>query len=307
MSSSSVGGLSDRTEATSETEDLMQTVTSTDGTKIAYESAGSGPVVILVNGALGDRALDRRFKLMSGLAALLSPRFTVVNYDRRGRGESGEAGPFSVEREVEDLAALIEAAGGSASLFGFSSGGALALRAAAAGIGVESLAVYEAPFMVDRSDKLPAGDYAERLSELLAADDRNGAVRQFMSNAIGVPGPVVAAMRLMPAWRDMKANAHTLPYDWAALGEHNMKGDPIRAAEWAPVTMPALVVYGAKSPTNLQKGSRALAEVLPNAELRGLEGMGHRLKVKLLAPVLGEFLAEHSSAVPSGSPMTALA
>ncbi len=285
----------------------MQTVTSTDGTKIAYERDGSGPVVILVNGALGDRTLDRRFKLMSGLAELLSPRFTVVNYDRRGRGESGEAGPYAPEREVEDIAALIDAAGGTASLFGFSSGGALALRAAAAGIGVESVAVYEAPFMVDRTDKLPAEDYAARLSELLAVDDRNGAVRHFMTGAIGVPRPVVAAMRLMPAWRDMKANAHTLPYDWAALGEHNMKGDPLRAAEWASIAVPVLVAYGAKSASNLRKGSEALAEILPNAEVRVLEGMNHKLKVKILAPVLSEFLGESSTAGRHESRPTAVA
>lgn len=112
-------------------------------------------------------------------------------------------------------------------------------------------------------------------------------------------------MHAVPAWREMRANAHTLPYDWAALGEHNMKGDPLRATEWAPVSMPALISYGAKSPSNLQKGSRALAEVLPSAELRALEGMGHRLKVKVLAPVLSEFLAGRSTAARHDSPVTA--
>jgi pimeloyl-ACP methyl ester carboxylesterase len=272
-------------------EQKMQVVTSNDGTQIAYEQAGSGPAVILINGALGDRKLDRRFKMMSGLSALLSPRFTVIDYDRRGRGDSNEAGPFAVEREIEDIAALIDAVAGRASLFGFSSGAALALRAAGAGIGVERVAAYEAPFVVRRGDEGPSSDYGRRLDDLLAAGDGSGAVKHFMRNAMGMPAPAVTMMKLMPMWKQMVANAPTLRYDWAALGEHNMQGDPLRADEWATVTMPALVCYGAKSSSTLQHGSRELAQTLPNAELRVLEGMGHRLKVKLLAPVLADFLS----------------
>lgn len=270
----------------------MQTVTSKDGTTIAYDREGTGPAVILVNGALGDRALDRRFKQMTVISELLSPQFTVINYDRRGRGDSTEAGPFAVEREIEDIAALIDATGGHASLFGFSSGGALALRAAGAGVGVERVAVYEAPFMVKGDDKRPPNDYGQRLDALIAADDRSGAVKHFMRNAMGMPAPAVAAMRLMPMWKQMRANAPTLRYDWAALGEHNMQGRPLRADEWASVTVPALVVYGGKSPSSLRNGSRELANVLPSAELRVLEGMGHRLKVKVLAPVLADFFSQ---------------
>ena len=268
----------------------MPTATSTDGTTIAYDREGHGPVLILVNGALGDRRLDRRVKLMTGISKALAPDYTVVNYDRRGRGESTEAGPFSVEREVEDIGALIEAEGGSAALFGFSSGGALALRAAGAGIGVERVAVYEAPFMVDRDDRRPPADYGARMDDLVASNDPNGAVKLFMRGAMGMPAPVVASMRLMPMWKDMAANAHTLPDDWAALGEHNMQGDPLRPDEWAPVTVPVLVVHGAKTSSNVAKGSRALAGVLPNAELRVLEGIGHNLKVDAITPVLRDFL-----------------
>jgi pimeloyl-ACP methyl ester carboxylesterase len=152
----------------------MRTVTSKDGTTIAYDREGRGPAVILVNGALGDRKLDRRFKLMSGISKRLSPHFTVINYDRRGRGGSTQAGPFAVEREVEDIAALIQAEGGRAALFGFSSGGALALRAAGAGIGVAKVAVYEVPFMVERAEKRPPADYGRRLDDLVEAGDRNG-------------------------------------------------------------------------------------------------------------------------------------
>jgi pimeloyl-ACP methyl ester carboxylesterase len=266
----------------------MHTVTSNDGTTIAYDREGVGPLVILVNGALGDRKLDRRFKLMTGISEALAPDYTVVNYDRRGRGESTEAGPFSVEREVEDIAALIEAEGGSAALFGFSSGGALALRAAGAGIGVHRVAVYEPPFMVDRGDTRPPADYGTRMAELLTADNRNAAVKLFIRGAVGMPAAVVAIMRMMPMWKDMAANAHTLPYDWAALGEHNMVGDPLQPDEWASV-VPALVAHGAKTSSNVRKGSRALAGVLPNAELRVLDGVGHNLKVDAITPVLREF------------------
>lgn len=272
----------------------METVTSHDGTTIAYDRDGQGPVVILINGALGDRALDRKFKQMTVISELLSPQFTVINYDRRGRGDSTDARPFDVQREIEDIAALITALGGRASLFGFSSGGALALRAAGAAIGIDQVAVYETPFVVNADDKRPSADYGQRLDALIAHNDQSGAVTHFMRNAMSMPAPAVAAMRLMPVWKLMKANAPTLRYDWAALAEHNMQGRPLRTAEWASVTMPVLVVYGAKSPSSLRNGARALAEVLPDAELRELAGMGHRLKVNVLAPVLAEFFGRHT-------------
>ena len=286
----------------------MHTAQSKDGTTIAYDREGSGPVVIVVNGALGDRKLDRRFKLMTGISERLSPRFTVINYDRRGRGESNEAGSFAVEREVEDIAALIEAGGGRAALFGFSSGGALALRAAGAGIGVTKVAVYEVPFMVDRDEKRPPSDYGRRQDDLVEAGDRNGAVKHFMRDAMGMPAPAVAMMRLMPAWKDMAANAHTLPYDWAALGEHNMQGDPLQAEEFASITLPAMVVHGGKSPANLRKGSEALAGILPDARLCVLDGIGHNLKVDAIVPVLEEFLADgQTNPQPDGTETTTAA
>jgi pimeloyl-ACP methyl ester carboxylesterase len=265
----------------------MQTATSNDGTTIAYDRYGSGPAVILVGGALS----YRKFKKMEQLAELLAERCTVINYDRRGRGDSGETKPFALEREIEDIAALVEAAGGRASLWGWSSGGALALRAAGAGIGVEKVAVYEVPFMVDPEGKLPTPDYSERLDQLVAAGDRSGAVKHFMRNAVGIPAPFVALMGLMPMWKGLKATALTLPYDWAALGKHTMYGAPLQPEEWASVTVPTLVAYGSKSPDNLQKGSRALAEVLPNTELRTLERQTHNISTKVLAPVLAEFFA----------------
>jgi pimeloyl-ACP methyl ester carboxylesterase len=276
----------------------MQTVTSRDGSRIAYERHGSGPAVILVGGALS----YRKFKKNQQLAKLLAERCTVINYDRRGRGDSTEVKPFALEREIEDIAALIQAEGGSASLWGWSSGGALALRAAGAGIGVERLSVYEVPFMVTPEAERPTPDYGERLDALVAAGDRSGAVRHFMRNAVGVPAPIVALMPVMPMWKGLKATAHTLPYDWAALGEHTMYGAPLDPEEWAAVTVPTLVVYGAKSPAVLQEGSRALADVLPNAKLRRLEGVSHNLKMNVLAPVLAEFFAQQRVGAASATP-----
>jgi pimeloyl-ACP methyl ester carboxylesterase len=266
----------------------MESVTSADGTKIAYDRYGDGPAVILIAGALG----SRKFKKLKELAELLAPQLTVINYDRRGRGDSTEVKPFALDREIEDLAALIEASGGSASLWGWSSGGALALRAAAAGIGVEKVSVYEVPFMVQPGLEHPTPDYGERLDELVAADDRSGLVKHFMRNAIGIPAPFVTLMRLLPMWKDLKANALTLPYDWAALGSHTMYGEPLSPQEWAAVTVPTLVVRGGKSPEQLRTGSEALAEVLPNAELHVLEGASHNFSAKKLGPVLADFFAD---------------
>jgi pimeloyl-ACP methyl ester carboxylesterase len=264
----------------------MHTVTSNDGTTIAYDRYGEGPTLILVGGALA----FRKFKKFEQIAEALAEHCTVINYDRRGRGDSDEAGPFSVEREVEDIAALIEAEGGSATLWGWSSGGALALHAAAADIGVERVAVYEVPFAVDPNETMPTPDYGERLEELVAAGDRAGAVKHFMRNAVRLPRPFVALMSLMPMWNGLKSTAHTLPYDLAAMGPHNMRGEPLDPAEWAGVDLPALVMYGGKSPANLQKGSQALAGVLPDAELRELPGQNHNVSADALVPVLSDFV-----------------
>jgi pimeloyl-ACP methyl ester carboxylesterase len=264
----------------------MDTVTSADGTKIAYDRSGEGPAVILVNGALG----YRRFKTMEQIAAGLSERCTVINYDRRGRGDSGPAGPAAVQREVEDLAVLIDAAGGRASLWGYSSGSAVALRAAAAGLSVEKLALYETPFKTDPTAKFPRDDYAAKLEPLIAADDRMGAAKHFLRN-VGMPGPMVSVMALVPMFKRFGANGHTLMFDYLALGDSNMHGSPLSAEEWAAVTCPTLVVYGSKTYPSLKHASRSLAEVLPNATLQELPGQKHAVKPAAIVPVIAEFVA----------------
>jgi pimeloyl-ACP methyl ester carboxylesterase len=273
----------------------MYTVTSVDGTRIAYDRHGEGPVLILVNGAMG----YRRFKKFEQIAAGLSEHCTVINYDRRGRGDSGAAGPVSVEHEVEDIAALIEAVGGRASLWGWSSGGAVALRAAAAEIGVERLVVYETPFKTDPDAKYPTDDYGARLEQIVAEGDPMRAAKHFMRNGIGMPGPLVVAMTLTPMFRKFAVNGLTLPFDHAALGDHNMHGKPLQAEEWATVTCPTLVAYGAETYPVLKHASKALAEVLPNATLRELPGQKHNVSPHAIVPVLAQFVAA-SGSTPAG-------
>jgi pimeloyl-ACP methyl ester carboxylesterase len=264
----------------------METVTSKDGTTIAFDRMGDGPPVILVDGAFG----HRRFGPNEPLAPLLAEHFTVYTYDRRGRGGSGDTPPYAVEREVEDLDALIGAAGGSASLYGISSGAALALAAAARGLPVTRLALFEAPFVVDDSRPPIPDDYLDRLNQLVAEDRRADAIRLFMTKGVGLPGVVVTMMRLMPAWSKLKAVAHTAPYDAAVLGDTG-SGRPLPADRWASVTVPTLVLVGEKSPVWMRNAMRALADTLPHARHQVLPRQTHIVKPKVLAPALVEFLS----------------
>jgi pimeloyl-ACP methyl ester carboxylesterase len=267
----------------------MHVVSSADGTRIAYDQYGEGPAVILVGGALA----YRKFKKFEQISQLLAERqLTVINYDRRGRGDSGEAGPASVEREVEDIAALIDTVGGRASLWGWSSGGAVALRAAAADIGVEQLSVYEPPFKTDPAAKYPAEDYGARLREIVASGDGKAAAKHFMRNGVGMPGIAVALMTKLPVFKSFQANGLTLTFDYEALGDHNMHGLPLRAEEWEAVTCPTQVVYGSKTYPQLKHAARELAGVLPNGTLIELPGENHNVSPKTLVPLLAEFVSE---------------
>jgi hypothetical protein len=267
----------------------MHTVTSKDGTNIAFDLLGAGPPVILVGGAFSYRA----FPKMVELSELLADRFTVVNYDRRGRGDSGDTPPYAVDREIEDLEALINASGGSAFVWGWSSGSVLALRAAAHGLRIDRLALYEPPFMVDASHRLPPADFTRRLGELTACGRRGAAVHYYLAQGIGVPGVIVALMRFTPFWSKLKAVAHTLPYDWAVMGD-TMAGRPLSVEEWASVTAPALILAGEKTDERLRKAAQALAAVLPNGRLHVLEGQGHNVSMPVLAPALTEFFGDRA-------------
>src|SRR4051794_22264207 len=225
----------------------MSTVTSADGTTLGFDRRGDGPAVILVGGAFQYRAFDPR---TGQLADLLAGRHTVVHYDRRGRGESGDTPPYAVEREVEDLDALIQAVGGSAALFGMSSGAALALDAVAAGLPVSRLAVYEAPFVVDGSRPPAPADYVAHLRALVAEGRRGDAVEYFLTAGAGVPAEIVGQMRHAPMWPGFEVVAHTLPYD-AALMDGTTTGGPLPADRWAAVKIPVLVGDGGASPASM--------------------------------------------------------
>jgi pimeloyl-ACP methyl ester carboxylesterase len=240
--------------------------------------------VILVDGAL----CSRSFGPMPKLAPLLARHFTVFTYDRRGRGDSGDTAPYAVQREVEDIEALINEAGGSAYLYGVSSGAALALEAARS-LAIKKLVLYEAPFIVDDSRPPLSETYAEELGGLIAQDRRGDAVKLFMK-LVGVPGIFIALMRVMPAWSKLKAVAHTLPYDIAIVAD-NQRGKRLPANRWASVTAPTLVVGGGKSDAWMRNAVRAVAEALPNAKQRTLEGQTHNVGAEAIAPVLEEFFA----------------
>lgn len=262
----------------------MNRIISKDGTSIAYTKIGQGPALILVDGALCYRASGP-----SGpLAGQLSPYFTVYTYDRRGRGDSSETKPYAIEREVEDIAALIDEAGGSAHLYGISSGAALALEAAKRLSSITKLVVYEAPFVVDGSRAPVPADYAAVFDKLLSDDRRGAAVKHFMRKGVGLPAIAMLLMPLMPAWSKLKAVAHTLPYD-TLLTERFQHGKPLPSDYWLSVKLPTLVVYGGNSPAWMQNGMKALADVLPQAALRVLPGETHLVKPQSLAPLMVDF------------------
>ncbi|MEU2800050.1 alpha/beta hydrolase [Streptomyces sp. NPDC007117] len=262
-------------------------VVSADGTEIAFEQSGSGPAVVLVASALADRSDTAR------LAALLARHFTVINYDRRGRGASGDAPAYAPDREIEDIAALVEHVGGSASLFGSSSGAVLALRAAAAGVNVERLALYEPPFVVAEGDDGPPRDLAQQISTMLAEGRRSDAVRYFMTRVQGMPGIAVFFMKLMPKmWANLTELAGTLPYDIAVMGD-TQQGKPLDTEEWKGVAVRTRVLTGGKSPAAFRRAALAVTEILPQADHRTLPGLNHGAVVmapKKIAPQVIEFI-----------------
>jgi len=261
----------------------MTHVISKDGTRIAYERLGSGPAVVLIDGAMCSRA----FGPMPKIAALLKDHFTVYLYDRRGRGESGDTQPYSKAREVEDIDALVQAAGGAAFAVGLSSGAALALEAAASGLPLRKLAVYEPPFVAaDSIAQQP--DHLAKLKALVAAGERGAAVKYFMRDMVNVPAPFVLMMQLMRgAWRKLQAVAHTLPYDAAIMENWH-----VPAARLAGVRTATLAMYGGKTDMRLKRGVEELVKVLPNVRRQILPGQTHNVSAAALVPALVQFLKE---------------
>lgn len=271
----------------------MNKVNSADGTPIAYETTGTGAPVILVTGALGvySNAVHAGFHQ---LAEMLGPQFTVVNYDRRGRGESGDTQPYTVQREIEDIEALIDTVGGTAYLYGVSSGGALALETATAlPTKVTKLAIYEVPYVLDDSrPPLPEG-YVQTVTDFSATGRRGDAVALFMK-VVGVPEEYIPAMRQAPSWADMEAVAHTLAYDGRVI-EDNMKGQALTedaTKRWSTVSCPALFMAGGNSEPFFRDTAQVLAGVLPNAAYQVVPGQDHAAEASALAPFLKAFFSQ---------------
>lgn len=257
----------------------METTTSADGTTIAFDRMGDGPPVVLVCGGSVDRMAD------AAIAGQLASDFTVFNFDRRGRGDSGDTLPYAIEREVEDIGAVIEAAGGSANLWGSSSGAALALIAAEAGLPITKLALWEPPYIPDEFPRPPA-DQVQQYERMVAENRRGDAVEFFMSKVVGMPPEFVEQARTQPWWAGTEAIAHTLAYDARIMGDYSLPLD--RAAA---VKVPTLVLAGDASMPFMIPTATALAEAFPDGAVTVLPGQSHDVDASVLAPALKEFFA----------------
>jgi pimeloyl-ACP methyl ester carboxylesterase len=252
---------------------------SKDGTSIAYRRTGQGPAVILVSGAMSTGAT------VAPLAGPLSRHFTVVVHDRRGRGESGDTQPYDVRREVEDLAALIDVVGGEASLYGVSSGGALVLRAAASGLPVHRVAVYEVPYAVDEDGVRQRREYTARLTEALEQGRRGDAVEHFL-RLTGLAEEMIQGARQSPMWAGMESLAASLAYDDACMGDSRVPRETLAALD-----VPVLSLAGTLSPASMREAAEAVAQAAPQGTYRPLEDQTHMVDPNVLAPVLAEFFA----------------
>jgi pimeloyl-ACP methyl ester carboxylesterase len=265
-------------------------VTSADGTPIAYSVWGSGEQIIIIDGATAHRATTPE---NAQAAELLADDFLVINYDRRGRGDSGDGAPYAVEREFEDLAAVIEQAGegGPATVFAWSSGGLLALNAAQNGVAMNRMALFEPPVVVDDSSPPLPDDYVERLDAAVASGRRGDAVQLFMTAAAGMPEDeeMFAAMRASDMWSGLEAIAHTIAYDGRQVGD-TMSGRPLRPDLWDEIDIPVLVMHGTETWPFLITGSEAVAAHLPTATLKPVPGENHSTTPDVLANALREFV-----------------
>ncbi|PAD75350.1 alpha/beta hydrolase [Paenibacillus campinasensis] len=263
----------------------MNTCISKDGTTIAYTEQGSGPALILVSSAAADH------QDAASLAEQLAKGFTVYNYDRRGRGQSTDTVPYAIEREVEDIQALIQIAGGQASLFGSSSGAVLALEAASQlGDLINRLYLYEPPFIINDSRKRVPEDYVQRLVSLIAAGKRTEAVEYFASEALGIPAEYISYMKADPSWVKMESLAHTLAYDGMIMGD-TQSGKPLPKDRWL-ITAPTLIMTGENSEPLFHDAAHAIADLVPQAHQQFLPGQDHSAVVmapELLARTIIDF------------------
>jgi pimeloyl-ACP methyl ester carboxylesterase len=256
-------------------------VTSADGTVIAYERFGAGEPVIVVAGLLCDRAKIR--PVAEGLAA----RFSVINYDRRGRGDSGDTAPYAVEREIDDLAALIAVAGGTAAVYAHSSGAGLAAHAAAAGRPITKLVLHEPPYALDADEQRTAREFVEQLQPLLTQGRRGDAVALVATTIMRMPAEMIDQARHEPWWAEMEAMAPTIAYDSAVMGDS--RGGIVPTELLGRVTVPTLVLAGGASPPSMIEVAKVVAAALPDGRYRILEGQEHVVPPAILVPVVAAF------------------
>jgi pimeloyl-ACP methyl ester carboxylesterase len=255
----------------------MQTVKSKDGTTIAFDQLGQGAPVILIGGGPTDRSAN------APLAALLAAQFTVINYDRRGHGDSGDNPPYAVDREIEDLEALIAEAGGSANVYGTSSGAAFAIEAAARGLNIRKLALWEPPFITDNSRPPVPADYKAQVSEMVASGRRGDALEYFMVQIVGMPAQFVAPMRQSPFWGQMEKVAHAIVYEADVMKDYLLPTDRL-----ARIAIPTLVIDGGTVPW-MSSTADKVAAALSDAERATLPGQPHNVAAEAIAPVLANF------------------
>jgi pimeloyl-ACP methyl ester carboxylesterase len=256
-------------------------VTSVDGTRIAFELAGGGPALVIVEGALCHRGMGA----FEELAPILSDRFTVVGYDRRDRGDSDRgASPFTVQREVEDLIAVLAAVEPEPFVFGMSSGAALSLEAARQGVPISRLAVYEVPFILDRSHRPDEPGFVARLRELLGAGRHTQAVQEVL-RLLGMPAPIVDSLPLSPTWKQFSAAAEALPNDFEIVSPYR-QGLPLPDGHYAAITASTLLIAGGQSPVHMQRVPTAIAAQITGAATAILPGQSHEVEADAIAPLL---------------------
>jgi pimeloyl-ACP methyl ester carboxylesterase len=267
------------------TEDVSAAAVSADGTVIAFTTWGEGEPLIIIDGATAYPAIN---PANEEIGRLLSDEFRTYAYDRRGRGQSTDTAPYAVQREIEDLAALIKIAGAPATVFGWSSGAVLALDAAAAGLPIARLALFEPPFVVDDSRPPLPADYVERVDAAVAAGRPGDAAELFLTNAAGLPVEAVDGMRQSEFWPVMEAVAPTIGYDGRIMGT-TMSGASLPRERWAAVTVPTLVLHGIGTFPFIIAGTSALAELLPTATLQAVTGEQHSAPADVLVSALRDF------------------
>jgi len=266
-------------------ENIRAAAVSADGTVIAFTAWGKGEPLIIIDGATAYPAINPTDE---EVGRLLSDGFRTYAYDRRGRGESTDTAPYAVQREIEDLAALIEVAGAPATVFGWSSGAVLALDAAAAGLPIKRLALFEPPFVVDDSRPPLPADYVQRLDAAVADGRPGDAAELFITAAAGMPAEMLDSVKQSGFWPVMEAVAPTIAYDGRIMGT-TMSGGPLPRDRWAGVSVPTLVMYGTGTFPFIVAGTRALADLLPTATLKAVEGEQHTASAEVLAAALREF------------------